>query len=61
MELLKSAPHESLSLYHVKQCDSDDKRKELARSRWIYMRQQHCDMYVEEAITDEQTRNHIRA
>ena len=61
MELLKSAPHESLSLYHVKQCDSDDNRKELGRSTWIGILQQHGDMYVAEASTDEPTRNHIRA
>ena len=55
MELLKAVPHESLSLHHVKHGDSDEKNKELARSRLIDIWQQHGDMYVAEAIADEPT------
>ena len=56
-----SSRHEALSVDHVKQCESDDSRKELGRSTWIGILPQHGDMYVAEASTDEPTRNHIRA
>ena len=53
MELLKAAPQKSLSLYHVKQWDSDEKKKRLARSILIYIWQQHGHTYLAEVITDE--------
>ena len=56
-----SSRHEALSVDHVKQCDSDDSRKELGRSTWIGTLLQHGDMHVAKASTEEPTRNHIRA
>ena len=56
-----SPRHESLSVDHEKQCDSDDNRKELGRSTWIGTLLQHDDMHVVEASTEEPTRSHLRA
>ena len=53
MELLKAAPQKSLSLYHVKQWDSDEKKKELASSILIYIWPQHGHTYLAEVITEE--------
>ena len=56
-----SSRHEALSVDHVKQCDSDDSRKELGRSIRIGTLLEHGDMHVVEASTEEPTMSHLRA